>query len=134
MNGSFEDLEAAARTRFPDAYASAGDGAFALESDEGMRIVFARLPGEPSTALVRARVLELSEVPRAADFAKAALAGNFFWSGARGATLSVGSDEALYLTERRPLDELADAEGLEGCIADFAESAIDWQERSALYV
>jgi hypothetical protein len=133
MNGSFEDLEAAARSRFPEAFASAGDGAFALEAD-GIRIVFARLPGEPSTALVRARVLEMAEVPRAGDFAKAALAGNFFWGGARGATLSVGPDGALHLTERRPLDELADAEGLEGCIADFAESAADWRERSALYV
>ena len=62
-----------------------------------------------------------------------ALAGGFFWGGTRGATLSVGKDDALYLTERRAADELSTGDALDTCLEDFARSAQDWRERSRLY-
>ncbi len=105
---------------------------FALATD-GFAIRFAALSGDPAATLVRARILDLADVPRTADFAKAALAGNFFWGGTRGATLSVGADGALYATERRSLDELEDVKSLEACVTDFARTAANWRERSALY-
>ena len=91
-------------------------------------------PGDPEgNVCVRARALSLDDIPRAGDFAKAAIAGNFFWGGTRGATLSIGPDNALYLTERRDADELIADGGLEQCLADFLLSIGDWKERSALY-
>ena len=132
MTTDFNDLKTLAAERWPEAFASEGDSAFALVSGD-FAIRFAALPGDSDSALVRAKILDLADVPRAADFATAALAGNFFWGGTRGATLSVGADNALYATERRLLDELADADSLEACVGDFARTADDWKERSALY-
>ena len=132
MDYAFEQLRRLAEERLPDAFAPEGDAAFALALD-GFALRFASVPGEPAMAIVRARVVDLADVPRAGDFAKHALAANFFWGGTRGATLSVGADSALYATERRPLDELADADGLARCIDDFSGLVADWRERSALY-
>ena len=132
MNETFEDLSALAEARCGAAYASGRDGFFSV-ADETLTVEFFRAAGDPAAAAVRARLLDLAEVPRAGDFAKAALAGNFFWSGTRGATLSVGADNALYATERRLLDELCDGDGLAQCLDDFAGTARDWRERSALY-
>ena len=133
MTASFQDFQARAAEWWPDAFVAEGDDVFALASD-GFALRFAALPGDSAATLVRARVLDLADVPRAADFAKAALAGNFFWGGTRGATLSVGADGALYATERRTFEELGDADSLKACVADFARTAADWRGRSALYV
>ena len=132
MNETFEDFAALAESRYGGAYASGGGGLFSVAL-ETVTVEFLRASGDPADAIVRARILDLADVPRAGDFAKAALAGNFFWSGTRGATLSVGADNALYATERRLLDELCDGDGLAQCLDDFAETALDWRERSALY-
>jgi hypothetical protein len=132
MTASFQEFKDRAAEWWPDAFVAEGDDVFALALN-GFALRFAALPGDPAATLVRARVLDLADVPRAADFAKAALAGNFFWGGTRGATLSVGADGALYATERRPLDELEDVKSLEACVTDFARTAADWRERSALY-
>ena len=132
MTASFQEFKVRAAEWWPDAFVAEGDDVFALASD-GFALRFAALPGDPAATLVRARVLDLADVLRAGDFAKAALAGNFFWGGTRGATLSVGADGALYATERRPLDELADADGLARCLDDFSGIVADWRERSALY-
>ena len=132
MNATFEDFSALAESRYGGAYASGGGGMFSV-SLETLTVEFVRAAGDPAAAIVRAKILDLADVPRADDFAKAALAGNFFWSGTRGATLSIGADNALWLTERRPLDELCDGDGLAQCLDDFAETALDWRERSALY-
>jgi hypothetical protein len=82
---------------------------------------------------VKVKVLSLGDVPRRGAFARAALAGGFFWGGTRGATLSVGADDALYLTERRAVDELSDGDALDACLDEFALTAADWRERSRLY-
>ena len=132
MTASFQEFKERAAEWWPDAFVAEGDDVFALAFD-GFALRFAALPGDPAATLVRARVLDLADVPRASDFAKAALAGNFFWGGTRGATLSVGADGVLYATERRPLDELGDADVLRTCVADFARTAADWRGRSELY-
>lgn len=132
MNMTFEDLSALAESRYGEAFASGGESVFSLAVDAGA-VEFLRAAGDPAVAVVRAKVLDLADVPRAGDFAKAALAGNFFWNGTRGATLSIGVDNALYATERRPLDELSDADGIAQCLDEFSDAIFDWRERSALY-
>ena len=132
MNVTFEDLSALAESRYGEAFSSQDGGVFSLAIDDGA-FAFFRAAGDSAYAFVRAKVLSMDGVRRAGDFATAVLAGNFFWSGTRGATLSVGTDNVLYATERRPLDELADADGLAQCLDDFRETISDWRERSALY-
>ncbi len=134
MTSDFESLKTFALERFGGAFADGGAGAFSVALEDGDAVEFFRAGGEPEGEVsVRAKVLELDSVARPGDFAKSALGGNFFWSGTRGATLSVGVDGALWLTERRAIDELSDAEGFGQCLGDFTETMADWRERSALY-
>ena len=132
MIATFDDLRVFAENLYRGKFERAGTGVFSL-TEGPRRIFFLSIPGEPATAVVRAKILQLEEVSRPLDFAKACLAGNFFWSGTNGATLSVSSDDCLYLTERRPLDELTSDEGLRSCVADVMETITEWQERSLLY-
>lgn len=132
MNETFDDLSGIAQRDYGEAFAPDEGGSFSIAAEMGA-VEFIHAAGEPAAAVVRAKVLDLAGIPRAGDFAKAALAGNFFWSGTRGATLSIGSDNALWLTERRPLDELCDGDGLAQCIGDFQDTVSDWRERSSLY-
>ena len=132
MNTTFEEFSALAESQYGEAFAPGDGGFFSIAGEAGI-VEFAHAAGDPASAIVRVKVLDMADVPRAGDFAKAALSGNFFWSGTRGATLSVGADNALYASERRPLDELCDSEGLAKCLDDFVAIVVDWQERSALY-
>ncbi len=68
MTASFQDFKASAAEWWPDAFVAEGDDVFALASD-GFALRFAALPGDPAATLVRARVLDLADVPRVADFA-----------------------------------------------------------------
>ena len=132
MKVEFRDLASMAENRYGEAFASGGDGAFSLALDD-VRLEFFCMAGDPSFAFVRAKILDLADIPRPGDFAKNALAGNFFWGATRGATLYVGADNALYASERRPIDELFDGDGLARCVDEFGETVADWLERSALY-
>ena len=133
MTTDFHDLKSLAAERYPAAFAAGEGDVFTLAVD-GTAFEFFRALGDPEgNVCVRARVLSLDDIPRAGSFAKAAIAGNFFWGGTRGAMLSVGPDNALYLTERRDAGELAADGALEQCLADFLLSIGDWRERSALY-
>lgn len=135
MTTDFQSFKTLARERLGEGFADGGPNAFSVALDGGDAIAFFHAGGEPEDEVsVRAKVLDLDELARPGDFAKAALGGNFFWGGTRGATLSVGTDGALWLTERRGLDELADAEGFARCLDDFAGTLSDWRERGALYV
>ncbi|MBQ7251699.1 MAG: type III secretion system chaperone [Kiritimatiellae bacterium] len=134
MTSDFESLKTLARERLGDGFADGGPNAFSVATEDGDAIAFFRAGGEPEGEIcVRAKVLDLDGVARPGDFAKSVLGGNFFWSGTRGATLSVGTDGGLWLTERRAIDELSDAEGFRQCLDDFAETLSDWRERSALH-
>ena len=132
MSMGFSEFMAMARERHAETFAKGERESFSLASEAGA-IEFIHAAGDPAGAIVRARVLDMADVPRAGDFAKSVLAGNFFWGGTRGATLSIGADNALWLTERRPLDELAFEGGLEQCLDEFSTTVFDWRERSALY-
>ncbi len=132
MTTSFDDIASLAESRYRNAFVRGNGNSFSL-SEDGRQIDFFQAPGEPATSMVRARVLSIADMRRAADFAKACIAGNFFWEGTRGATLSIGADDVLYLTERRPLDELSDVDGFDACLENIMLAITDWQERSALY-
>ena len=132
MTTSFDDIASLAESRYRNAFVRVNDNYFSLKED-GRQIDFFQVPGEPATSMVRASVLSLANMRRAADFAKACIAGNFFWLGTRGATLSISADDVLYLTERRPLDELTYVDGFDECLANIMQAITDWQERSALY-
>lgn len=131
-DSGFEQLRELAESRFPGRVARLEGGAFAIVRDD-LPVTFAPLPGNPEYALVRAPVLPIGDLARPGAFAVAALAGNFFWAGANGATLSAGADGKLYLSERRALSEFDDDAALDRCLDGFSEAASDWRERSALY-
>lgn len=73
----------------PDA-AEQPNGIISISLDSAP-LVFVQAPDDPACLLMRTRVLRLSELTHAANFAKAALSGNFFWHATRGATLSAGA-------------------------------------------
>lgn len=128
----FNDIWQIAEETFGAACVPRSGSAFSLVLD-GWAVSFAPIPGDPDMALVRSRVLDLEGVARKGGLALAALEANFFWSGTNGGTLSAEGDGALWLTERRPAEELAAPGGLEACVSDFAETISAWRERSALH-
>ncbi len=132
MNSDFNNIASLAAQSFGESFVPRGECAFSLVLDEGT-ISFASVLANPAMALVRMRVLDLSVLPRKGGLALAALEGNFFWSGTNGGTLSVGEDGGLWLTERRPVDELAAPGGLSDCVSSFTETAFEWRERSELH-
>lgn len=108
------------------------DGILAVPLDD-LVLSIAKEPGDADSLIFRMRVLQLSELKRVGAFATAALAGNFFWSGTNGATLSVGPDDALFLTERRSLEEFNDIAELQACFEDYARAVNAWRIRGQLY-
>lgn len=131
MEHLFTDFKALLKALHPDAAELSGN---TISIDLGSaRLLFTPVPNDPASMIMRARVLKLADVPRAGEFAKAVLEGNFFWHATRGATLSIGPDDALYLTERRLFAEFPDQAALEESIDDFASTITDWQIRSSLY-
>ena len=121
-----------ASEKYSQVFSPGNEDSFTL-LEKGMVIEFLNAPNGLGTALVRAKVLELATVRRPGEFAKAVLAANFFWGGTRGATLSIDDDNSLWLTERHLIDDLADMELLESCLADFVNTITDWRDRSLLY-
>ena len=132
MKNDFNDLGRFAAQTYDEAVVQRGERAFSLVLDEGT-VSFAPVLADPAMVLVRMRVLDMDALPRKGGLALAALEGNFFWSGTNGGTLSVGEDGGLWLTERRPVEELAAPGGLAACVSDFTETAFDWRERGALH-
>jgi hypothetical protein len=131
MANTFYDFKDLLKAQHPEAVELANN---TISLDLGSApLLFAPAPNDPDSLIMRTRVLKLADVPRSGDFAKAALAGNFFWHATRGATLSIGPDEALYLTERRLIDEFPDGDDIEASIEEFAMTVTDWQIRSSLY-
>lgn len=127
MPSGFSALQSIAKAQYPGAYVAAGEQAFLLALPDGPVLTFALEPGEPASVVVRTMVLDLGDVSRAGEFAKSAP------SEMHGATFSAGADGALYLTARRPSDELADAESLAACIGGFTRTVAEWRGRGSLY-
>ena len=132
MTSNFKDVARTAENALGDAFIPRGENLFSVTRGDDV-ISFAAITGEPAMVIIRMRIAETEGVTRREALALAALAGNFFWSGTGGATLSLGEDGALWLTERREAAELANAEGFAGCVASLHETATAWRERSALY-
>ena len=132
MNHDFNDLAETAAGTFGKAFVRRSGRAFSLVSGEGT-VSFAALASDPALAIVRTRILDIGSMAGKGAMALDALEGNFFWSGTGGGTLSVGEDGGLWLTERRPVEELAAPGGLEACLGSFARTASLWRERGALH-
>ena len=131
MRSDFNDFKNLLRSLRPDA-ADLPNGAVSIALGSSS-LMFFPAPDDADCLFVRTRVVSLSEVTRAGEFARAALAGNFFWHATRGARLSIGPDRAVYLTERRLIDGLADPRALAEVIENFQLTVTDWQIRSSLY-
>lgn len=131
MNTDYAEFSRLVRESYPDTVESNG-GVLSLTFDT-VSLSIIPVPADPNAVLFRLRVLGLSGLARPFEFALAALKGNFFWSGTSGATLSVGKDNILYLTERRYLNEFPNAQILENCFEEYARSVNDWRMRGQTY-
>ncbi len=131
MTNDIDNLFAKLRERRPNAKTD-DSGVLSLVTC-GVQISFTPIPGNLSAVLVRARLMPLDEVGRPEEFAIAALAGNFMWSGARGATISVGPDDVLYISQCALLEYLKDDASIDACLSDFVDSVEDWRIRGGLY-
>ena len=108
------------------------DGILAIPF-ESFALIFGFAQGDTENVIFRAKVVELCALERPKEFAKDALKGNFFWSGTNGATLSIGADDAVYITERRLITAFPNSEVLKQAVEEFVETVSDWMIRSQLY-
>jgi hypothetical protein len=134
MTGNLEKLAEMASGMWTEKAVSTDDIGFVLELGD-VKMSFFSHDGLPNTAFCRACIASLGETKCPDDFAEAALAGNFFWSGTNGATLSYNEDEnAFYLTDRFDDDAFSDDDAFEAYIAGFMRTVMDWRERLAIYL
>ena len=134
MTGNLEKLAEMASGMWTEKAVSTDDIGFVLELGD-VKMSFFSHDGLPNTAFCRACIASLGETKCPDDFAEAALAGNFFWSGTNGATLSYNEDEnAFYLTDRFDDDAFSDDDSFEAYIAGFMRTVMDWRERLAIYL
>ncbi len=134
MTGNLEKLAEMASGMWTEKAVSTDDIGFVLELGD-VKMSFFSHDGLPNTAFCRACIASLGETKCPDDFAEAALAGNFFWSGTNGATLSYNEDEnAFYLTDRFDDDAFSDDDAFETYIAGFMRTVMDWRERLAIYL
>lgn len=134
MTGNLEKLAEMASGMWTEKAVSTDDIGFVLELGD-VKMSFFSHDGLPNTAFCRACIASLGETKCPDDFAEAALAGNFFWSGTNGAMLSYNEDEnAFYLTDRFDDDAFSDDDAFEAYIAGFMRTVMDWRERLAIYL
>ena len=82
---------------------------------------------EPETVICRAAVGPIADIPDPDTFLRDALAGNRFWSATGGATLSLGTDETLYLTARYEDWQFADETMIGTVLASFTDVLATWR-------
>ncbi|MCR5380303.1 MAG: type III secretion system chaperone [Lentisphaeria bacterium] len=86
-------------------------------------------------AFCRTAIASLGETKCPDGFAEAALAGNFFWSGTNGATLSYNEAEnTFYLTDRFDDNAFEDESAFESYVVDFMRTIMDWRARLSVYL
>lgn len=129
----FANVKDAAEALYGARCEAAEEPAVVIDLDDTTSVtVFSRSPDD-GEVFVRARVGSLEGLANPGDLCEAALQGNLFWQGTDGATLSLNHDEmALYLTDRRPADTLADAESLGDFLQDFTSTLGVWRNRLEL--
>ena len=134
MTSNLERLSEMASEMWTEKAVSTDDIGFVLELGD-VKMSFFSHDGLPNTAFCRAVVASLGEMKCPDGFAEEALAGNFFWSGTNGATLSYNEDEnSFYLTDRFDDDAFSDDDAFEAYIAGFMRTVMDWRERLAIYL
>ena len=107
---------------------SADEYGFTLDAED-VKLSFFAPGGDSGVAYCRALVGKLDECECPADFAEAALRGNFFWRGTEGAVISLNLDEnAIYLTDRFDESAFEDEAAFRNYINDFLRTLFDWQE------
>ncbi len=131
MNEKFEDFKRLIIEVFPKA--SVTENGIIYFDYEAITIACANLPNDPDNVIFRAQVVALSDVGRPKDFAIEALSGNFFWEGTNGGTLSVSSDDIMYLTDKCLIDDFREPDDILNFLDDFTEAVGDWKVRSNLY-
>ena len=134
MTSNLEKLGEMASEMWTEKAVSAYDIGFVLELGD-VKMSFFSHDGLPNTAFCRAVVASLGEMKCPDGFAEEALAGNFFWSGTNGATLSYNeADNAFYLTDRFDDDAFSNEDAFETYVAGFMRTVMDWRERLAIYL
>ena len=102
---------------------------FTLDADD-VKLSFFAPGGDSGVAYCRALVGKLEERECPADFAEAALRGNFFWRATDGAVISLNLDEnAIYMTDRFDEGAFEDDAAFRNYINGFLRTLFDWQER-----
>ena len=134
MTSNLERLSEMASEMWTEKAVSADDIGFVLELGD-VKMSFFSHDGLPNTAFCRAVVASLGEMKCPGEFAEEALAGNFFWSGTNGATLSYNeADNAFYLTDRFDDNAFSNEDEFETYVAGFMRTVMDWRERLAIYL
>ena len=134
MTSNLEKLGEMASEMWTEKAVSADDIGFVLELGD-VKMSFFSHDGLPNTAFCRAVIASLGEMKCPGEFAEEALAGNFFWSGTNGATLSYNEAEnAFYLTDRFDDDAFSNEDAFETYVAGFMRTVMDWRERLAIYL
>ena len=128
MTQGLERLAQLAAAFAPPEAISADEYGFTLDAED-VELSFFAPGGESGVAYCRALIGKLDERECPADFAEAALRGNFFWRGTEGAVISLNLDEnALYLTDRFDEGAFEDDDAFRDYINDFLRTLFDWQE------
>ena len=134
MTSNLEKLGEMASEMWTEKAVSADDIGFVLELGD-VKMSFFSHDGLPNTAFCRAVIASLGEMKCPGEFAEEALAGNFFWSGTNGATLSYNEAEnAFYLTDRFDDDAFSNEDAFETYVVGFMRTVMDWRERLAIYL
>ncbi len=129
MTQGLERLAQLAAAFAPPETISSDEYGFTLDAND-VKLSFFAPGGESGAAYCRALVGKLEERKCPADFAEAALRGNFFWRGTEGAVISLNLDEnAIYLTDRFDEGAFEDDDAFRDYINDFLRTLFDWQER-----
>ncbi len=134
MTSELEKLAAMAAQIWSPEAVFADEIGFALEFDETVLSFFAQ-DDESGISYCRACITSLGGRKCPSAMAEAALAGNFFWSGTNGATLSYNKeDKAFYLTDRFEDGAFVEEDVFEAYVNGFLRNLQDWRDRFSVYL
>ena len=129
MTQGLERLAQLAAAFVPPEAISTDEYGFTLDADD-VKLSFFAPGGNSGVAYCRALVGKLDARECPADFAEAALRGNFFWRATDGAVISLNLDEnAIYMTDRFDEGAFEDDAAFRNYINGFLRTLFDWQER-----
>ena len=134
MTGNLERLAAMATQIWSPQTIVSDEIGFILDFED-MPVSFFAKANVIGVAFCRTAIASLGETKCPPEFAEAALAGNFFWGGTNGATLSYNeSENAFYLTDRFDDGAFSDEKIFESYVDDFCRTVLDWRMRLAVHL